>query len=96
MAQQAVTAYDACDGRFTLGIGLSHKIVVEDMFGMSYEKPARYMREYLSVLMPLLDEGRCRTRVRFFEVNGMLDRPRDSRPTGADRRARPGDVEDRR
>src|SRR5436305_10376162 len=81
MAQQALTAYDACDGRFTLGIGLSHKIVVEDMLGMSYEKPARYMREYLSVLMPLLDEGHVSYAGEVFRVNGMVERPRDGRPT---------------
>ena len=54
MAQQALTAGAACEGRFTLGIGLSHKLVIEDMFGMSYDKPARHMREYLSALAPLL------------------------------------------
>ncbi|MGI9293970.1 MAG: TIGR03564 family F420-dependent LLM class oxidoreductase [Pseudomonadales bacterium] len=54
MAQQAMTAAVAADGRFTLGIGLSHKMVIEDMFGMSYAKPAKHMREYLSVLVPLL------------------------------------------
>lgn len=53
LAQQAMTTAAATNNRFTLGIGLSHKIVIEDMFGMSYDKPARHMREYLSVLMPL-------------------------------------------
>ena len=54
IAQQAMTTQAACGGRFTLGIGLSHKIVIEDMLGFSYDKPARHMREYLSVLMPLV------------------------------------------
>jgi F420-dependent oxidoreductase-like protein len=54
LAQQALTAGAACGGRFTLGIGLSHKVVIEDMFGLSYAKPARHMREYLEVLAPLL------------------------------------------
>lgn len=54
IAQQAVTAAAASNGRFTLGIGLSHKIVIEDMLGFSYEKPARHMREYLEVLVPLM------------------------------------------
>jgi F420-dependent oxidoreductase-like protein len=54
IAQQALTASAATKGRFTLGIGLSHKIVIEDMFGMSYDKPARHMKEYLEVLTPLL------------------------------------------
>ena len=54
LAQQALTASAATSGRFTLGIGLSHKIVIEDMFGLDYSKPARHMREYLEVLTPLL------------------------------------------
>ncbi|MFN3236878.1 MAG: LLM class F420-dependent oxidoreductase [Pseudomonadales bacterium] len=54
IAQQALTAAAASDNRFTLGIGLSHKMVIEDMLGFSYEKPAKHMREYLSVLGPLL------------------------------------------
>jgi 5,10-methylenetetrahydromethanopterin reductase len=54
MAQEAVTANMAAGGRFALGIGLSHKLVIENMFGLSYEKPARHMREYLEVLAPMM------------------------------------------
>ena len=55
LAQQALTAATALGGRLTLGIGLSHKIVIEDMYGYSFDRPARHMREYLSILLPLLD-----------------------------------------
>jgi len=55
LAQQALTAALALDGRLALGIGLSHKIVIEDMYGYSFDRPARHMSEYLSVLLPLLD-----------------------------------------
>ena len=54
MAQQAMTTAAATNNRFTLGIGLSHPVVIENMFGLSYDKPAKHMREYLHVLMPLL------------------------------------------
>jgi F420-dependent oxidoreductase-like protein len=54
IAQQALTAGAASKGRFALGIGLSHKLVIEDMLGFSYDKPARHMMEYLEVLCPLL------------------------------------------
>ena len=47
LAQQALTTATALDGRLTLGIGLSHKIVIEDMYGYSFDRPARHMREYL-------------------------------------------------
>jgi len=55
LAQQALTCQAACGGRFTLGIGLSHQIVIESMYGLSYAKPAKQMEEYLSVLVPLLN-----------------------------------------
>ena len=53
IAQQCHTVAAASGGRLTLGIGLSHKIVIESMMGMSYDKPVRHLREYLSVLGPL-------------------------------------------
>jgi F420-dependent oxidoreductase-like protein len=54
LAQQALTVQWSTGNRLLLGIGLSHQVVVENMWGMSYEKPAGYMREYLASLMPLL------------------------------------------
>jgi 5,10-methylenetetrahydromethanopterin reductase len=54
LAQQALTVQMATDNRLLLGIGLSHQVVVENMWGMSFERPAAYMREYLTALMPLL------------------------------------------
>jgi len=55
LAQHALTTNAITDGRLCLGIGLSHKVVIEDMMGMSFDKPLRHMREYLSILMPLLE-----------------------------------------
>lgn len=54
MAQQALTVHEACGGRLTLGIGVAHPETVSAQWGLSYEKPARYMREYLEVLTPLV------------------------------------------
>ena len=55
LAQQARTVAAAVDGRLVLGIGLSHRIVIEDMYGYDFTKPILHMREYLAVLLPLLD-----------------------------------------
>lgn len=54
MAEQAKTTSMLTEGRFTLGIGLSHQPVVEGMWGYSFDKPIRHAREYLDALMPLL------------------------------------------
>lgn len=54
LAQQALTTQTACSGRFVLGIGLSHQIVIEGMLGLSYARRAQHMREYMAVLGPLM------------------------------------------
>ena len=71
IAQQALTAAAATGNRFTLGIGLSHKVVIENMLGLSYEKPARHMREYLDVLMPLLRGETLNYQGELYRVGGL-------------------------
>lgn len=75
MAQQALTVQAATGGRFTLGIGLSHQPVVENMWGLSYDRPARHMREYLSVLRPLVREGRVAFQGEVFRTTGGVQVP---------------------
>jgi 5,10-methylenetetrahydromethanopterin reductase len=72
LAQQALTASAAAGGRFTLGIGLSHKVVIENMMGLDYSKPIRHMREYLSVLNPLLDGAPVRFAGEEYRVNAQV------------------------
>lgn len=55
LAAQARTVQQASGGRLHLGIGLSHQVVIEGMLGMSFDRPLRHMREYLSILVPLCD-----------------------------------------
>jgi F420-dependent oxidoreductase-like protein len=71
IAQQALTTAAASGGRFTLGIGLSHKIVIENMLGLSYARPARHLREYLSVLMPLVRGERVDFDGETYSVHGL-------------------------
>lgn len=73
MAQQAITAHAATGGRFVLGIGLSHQVVIDGMFGMSFDKPARHMREYLDVLLPLLREGKASHTGEHYNVQATLE-----------------------
>ncbi len=71
IAQQAMTTHAASGGRFTLGIGLSHKVVIESMLGLSYDQPARHMREYLKVLMPLVRGETCDFEGEQYRVHGL-------------------------
>lgn len=70
LAQQAATAQAFCGGRLTLGVGVSHRPVIEDLHGLAYQQPAAHMRDYLSVLVPLLREGNVCYRGNFYEVDG--------------------------
>jgi alkanesulfonate monooxygenase SsuD/methylene tetrahydromethanopterin reductase-like flavin-dependent oxidoreductase (luciferase family) len=58
------------DGRLTLGVGVSHRPVIEDLHGLKYTRPAAHMRDYLSVLVPLLRDGSVRYRGEFYQVDG--------------------------
>src|SRR5215207_3557643 len=57
LAAQALTVNAATGGRLVLGIGLSHRVTIEGTYGLSYDRPARHMREYLDALVPLLRDG---------------------------------------
>ena len=47
MAAASKTVAELSDGRFLLGIGVSHKPLVTNLRGHSYDKPYSYMKEYL-------------------------------------------------
>ena len=70
LAQQAATTQALSGGRLTLGVGVSHRPVIEDLHGIAYQRPAAHMREYLSVLVPLLRDGSVRYRGEFYRVDG--------------------------
>ncbi|MEX2080815.1 MAG: TIGR03564 family F420-dependent LLM class oxidoreductase [Dehalococcoidia bacterium] len=75
IAQQALTAQAAANGRFVLGIGLSHQVVIESMMGLSYAKPARHMREYLEVTTKLLRGEAVAYQGEEYRVNGQITVP---------------------
>jgi 5,10-methylenetetrahydromethanopterin reductase len=75
LAAQALTVQHVTGGRLTLGIGLSHEPVVEHMFGMSFDRPLRYMREYLDILMPLVEDRAVSSRGEVLSSDVALDLP---------------------
>ncbi len=81
LAQQALSVQAASGGRLALGIGLSHQIVVESLWGLSYAKPVRHLREYLSVLMPLLEGKPVGFQGEEFRVQGAVSVTGGSRPS---------------
>jgi F420-dependent oxidoreductase-like protein len=50
----AVVSAIGAPGRFSLGIGPSHRVVVADRLGLSYDTPGRHTEEYVQILTGLL------------------------------------------
>jgi F420-dependent oxidoreductase-like protein len=69
MAQMAATLDEHSCGRFSLGVGSSHQVTVEAMWGLRLAHPAEAMREYLTILVASLREGRVDFDGRFFSAH---------------------------
>ncbi len=80
MAAEALTTQAATGGRFVLGIGLSHRPVVENYYKMEWRKPVRHMLDYLDILLPLLHEGSSNHDGEIFSFVGGGERPTDTPP----------------
>ncbi|MCB0965461.1 MAG: TIGR03564 family F420-dependent LLM class oxidoreductase [Ilumatobacter sp.] len=80
MAASALTAQAAAGGRFVLGIGLSHRPIVEDRYKMAWHKPVRHMLDYLDILQPLLEEGASNHEGEIFSYVGEGTRPTNEPP----------------
>jgi alkanesulfonate monooxygenase SsuD/methylene tetrahydromethanopterin reductase-like flavin-dependent oxidoreductase (luciferase family) len=57
MAQMALTLDEISGGRFRLGIGVSHQVTVESMWGLRLVHPVEAMREYLGIVRSLVSTG---------------------------------------
>lgn len=74
LAQQALSTQAVCGGRLSLGLGVSHHWVVEDMLGLPYENPVATMRDYLDVLdAALRGPGTVDVENAHFRVHNPLD-----------------------
>src|SRR5438309_8066871 len=76
MVQMAATLDELSGGRFILGLGVSHKVTVEGMWGMRLEHPVDAMREYLTIVRTSLRDGGCRFEGRFFTARWAYSAPR--------------------
>jgi F420-dependent oxidoreductase-like protein len=54
LAGHALTTQAISGGRLTLGVGPSHRAIIEQQYGYRFDRPGRHTREYLSCLIPLL------------------------------------------
>ena len=74
LAQQALSVQTVCGGRLTLGLGVSHHWIIEEMLGLRYERQALTMRCYLDVLdQAFRGPGRVDVENELFRIHNPLD-----------------------
>ncbi len=76
MVQMAATLDEVSGGRFILGIGVSHKVTVESMWGMHLDSPVDAMREYLDIVRTSLRDGGCSIDGKHFSAHWAYSGPR--------------------
>jgi F420-dependent oxidoreductase-like protein len=74
LAQQALALYDIAPSRVRLGIGPSHRFIIEDMYGLQQKTPLAHLREYVEILHAALWEGKVDHHGDFYNVVATLPR----------------------
>jgi F420-dependent oxidoreductase-like protein len=77
MAQMAQTLDEMSGHRFVLGIGVSHKVTVEGMWGLRLEHPVETMREYVEILRASFREGNASFTGTYFTARWAYAAPRN-------------------
>jgi 5,10-methylenetetrahydromethanopterin reductase len=80
MAQRALTLSLISGGRFILGLGMTHRMVTEGMWGIPWDKPVRRLGEYLDGLVPLLDGKQADATGETVTTHGVLRVPNAPAP----------------
>jgi 5,10-methylenetetrahydromethanopterin reductase len=80
LAQRALTLNIIGDGRFTLGIGVTHRAVTEGMWGISWDKSVKRLSEYLDGLLPLLAKEKVDAPGELVTTRGALQIPNAPTP----------------
>ena len=75
LVQQAVAVDQLAPGRLRLGVGPSHKPVVEGVLGIPFDKPQEQLREYLTVLRAVLNKGEVNFTGKRITARGSLPAP---------------------
>jgi len=74
LAQQVLSVQAVCDGRFSLGLGVSHHWIIDGMMGLPYQRPVPTMAAYLDVLdRALVGPGTVAVENEFFRIHQPLD-----------------------
>jgi F420-dependent oxidoreductase-like protein len=74
LAQQVLSVQTVCQGRLSVGLGVSHHWIIDEMLGLPYERPVAPMAATLDVLdQALAGPGTVDVENDFFSVHNPLD-----------------------
>ena len=76
MVQMAETIDEMSGGRFILGIGVSHRVTVEAMWGLRLDSPVDAMREYLTIVRESIRTGASSFEGKYFTARWSYSGPR--------------------
>jgi F420-dependent oxidoreductase-like protein len=68
LTQEVLALNDIAPGRLRLGIGPSHRAIVEDIYGLPQTTPLAHLREYVKVLHSLFRDGKVDHHGEFFNI----------------------------
>lgn len=74
MASQALALNELAPGRLRLGIGSSHRPVIEGVYGLEMKRPLEHLREYVAIVRAALWNGEVNHQGTFFTINATLPR----------------------
>jgi len=74
LSQQVLALNDLAPGRLRLGIGPSHRFIIEDIYGLQQKTPLAHLREYLEVLHAAFWQGKVDHHGHFYNVIATLPR----------------------
>ena len=68
LAQEVLALNDIAPNRLRLGIGPSHRAIVEDIYGLPQTTPLDHLREYVKVLRSIFRDGKVDHHGEFFNI----------------------------
>lgn len=75
LANQAIVLGQLAPDRFRLGVGPSHKPLMENVWGIEFEHPLDHLREYVGILRAALTTGEVNVDGPRFKVHTRLQNP---------------------
>lgn len=74
LAQQVLALHDLAPDRIRLGIGPSHRPIIEGVYGLAMSTPLEHLREYVSILRTAFWDGKIDHTGRFYTIKATLPR----------------------